>query len=193
MSDGTESHALLATLGRNWWMVGARGALAILFGAVLLLKPSLSLNLVVALFGAYAALDGAWAVASALWVSRRSVAGWPVIFEGVASLVVGAIALGWPLVPRELVAAIATWGLLTGVLEIIAAVRLPRGGAGCWLLGTGGVFSLFLALIILVIPHASQPYIVGALGVYSLLFGGLLFAVALSLRNALRGPTKSHA
>lgn len=58
------------------------------------------------------------------------------------------------------------------------------------LLGTGGVSSLFLALIILVIPHASQPYIVNALGVYSLVFGGLLFAVALSLRNALQ---KSHA
>lgn len=190
MSDGIQSHVLLATLARNWWMVGARGALAILFGAVLLLNPSMPLNLLVALFGTYAALDGAWAVASALWVTRKSFVGWPVLFEGAASLVVGGLALGWPLVPRELVAAIATWGLLTGVLEIIAAVRLPRERAGYWLLGTGGVSSLFLALIILVIPHASQPYIVNALGVYSLVFGGLLFAVALSLRNALR---KSHA
>lgn len=186
MSEGIRSHVLLTTLATNWWMVGIRGALAILFGAVLLLKPSLSLNLVVALFGLYAALDGAWAVASALWVSRRSFAGWPVLFEGVASLAVGGLALAWPLAPRELVAAIATWGVLTGALEILAALRLPRERAGAWLLATGGVSSLFLALAIFVIPHAARPAIVAALGVYSVVFGGLIGGAALSLRTALR-------
>ena len=166
-------------------MVGVRGALAVLFGAVLLLSSAVPLNLLAVLFGTYAALDGAWAIASALWASQKSVAGWPIIFEGAASLGVGALALGWPLVPRELITAIAVWGLLTGVLEIIAAVHLPRDRAGYWLLGTGGVSSLFLALIILALPHASEPYVVSALGIYSLVFGGLFFGTALSFRNAL--------
>jgi uncharacterized membrane protein HdeD (DUF308 family) len=185
MSDRPDTHVLLATLGRNWWMVGARGALAILFGVLLLLRPDVPLNVVVALFGIYAALDGAWAIASALWVTRRSLAGWPVWLEGAVSLGVGVLALGWPLVSRQLVGAIAVWGLLTGVLEIVAAARLPREGAGYWLLATGGVFSLFLAALILLLPHASQPYIVCALGVYALVFGGALVATAASLRKAL--------
>jgi uncharacterized membrane protein HdeD (DUF308 family) len=185
MSDRPDAHVLLATLGRNWWMVGARGALAILFGVLLLLRRDISLNLVVALFGIYAALDGAWAIASALWVTRRSLAGWPVLLEGAVSLVVGVLALVWPLVPRQLVVAIAVWGLLTGALEIVAAARLPREGAGYWLLATGGVFSLFLGALILMLPHASQPYIVGALGVYALVFGAVLVATAASLRKAL--------
>lgn len=186
ISDRPEGHVLLTTLGKNWWMVGARGALAILFGILLLLRPTTSLDRVVVLFGVYAALDGAWAIASALWVTRRSLAGWPVLLEGAVSLVVGMLALVWPLVPRQLAGAIAVWGLLTGVLEIVAAALLPREGAGYWLLATGGVFSLFLALLIMTLPHASQPYVVCALGIYALAFGALLVGAAASLRKALR-------
>jgi uncharacterized membrane protein HdeD (DUF308 family) len=185
INDRPDGHALLVTLGKNWWMVGARGVLAILFGALLLLRPATSLNLLVALFGVYALLDGAWAIASALWVTRTWFTAWPVLFEGAVSVAVGGFALAWPLVPRELVLAIATWGLLTGILEITAALRLPRRGAGYWLLATGGVFSLFLGVIILVLPHAAQPSVVCALGIYALAFGALLAAAAFSLRTAL--------
>ena len=186
ISERPKGPVLLATLGKNWWMVGARGALAVVFGVLLLLWPSVPLDRVVVLFGVYAVLDGGWAIASALWVTRAALAGWPVLLEGAVSLVVGVLALVWPLVPRQLVSAIATWGLLTGVLEIVAGVSLPRQGAGYWLLATGGVFSLFLALLILVLPYASQPYVVGALGLYALAFGVVLVAAAGSLRRTLR-------
>ncbi len=185
ISDRPHGHFLLVTLGKNWWMIVARGALAILFGALLLLRPATSLNVLVAFFGVYALLDGGWAIASALWVTRTPFAAWPVLFEGAVSVAVGGLALAWPLVPRELVLAIATWGLLTGALEITAAVRLPRRGAGYWLLATGGVFSLFLAVVILILPHAAQPSVVRALGIYALGFGALLVAVAFSLRRTL--------
>jgi uncharacterized membrane protein HdeD (DUF308 family) len=189
ISERPAGHVLLTTLGENWWMVGARGALAILFGVLLLLRPAMTLDRVVVLFGVYATLDGAWAIASALWVTRTPFAGWPILFEGAVSLVVGILALAWPFVPRYLVGEIAAWGLLTGVLQLIAAARLPREGAGRWLLATGGGFSLFLALLLLALPHASRPYIVCALGIYALAFGILLGATALSLREALRAGT----
>ncbi len=185
ISDRLAGHALLVTLGKNWWMICVRGALAILFGALLLVRPATSLNLLVAFGGVYALLDGGWAIASALWVTRTWFTAWPVLLEGAVSVAVGGLALVWPLVPRELVLAIATWGLLTGILEITAAVRLPRRGAGYWLLATGGVFSLFLAVIILVLPHADQPAVVSTLGLYALAFGALLVAAAFSLRKAL--------
>ena len=51
-------------------IVAARGLLAILFGLAIVVRPELSLNLLMATFGVYAMLDGAWAVASALWVVR---------------------------------------------------------------------------------------------------------------------------
>jgi uncharacterized membrane protein HdeD (DUF308 family) len=182
----TPDDLLLMTLGRNWWMVPLRGFLAVLFGALLVGNAPASLNLLVALFGLYAFVGGAWAIASALWVTRTWFTAWPVLFEGTASVAVGAFALGWPLVPRELVFAIATWGLLTGAMELIAAARLAGPAAGRWLLATGGVCSLFLAGLILAIPHAETPRMVRILGFYAVVFGLSLWAAALSFRKAIR-------
>jgi uncharacterized membrane protein HdeD (DUF308 family) len=182
----TPDDLLLMTLGRNWWMVALRGFLAVLFGALLVGNAPASLNLLVALFGLYAFVDGAWAIASALWVTRTWFTAWPILFEGTASVAVGAFALGWPLVPRELVFAIATWGLLTGAMELIAAARLAGPAAGRWLLATGGVCSLFLAGLILAIPHAETPRMVRILGFYAVVFGLSLWAAALSFRKAIR-------
>jgi uncharacterized membrane protein HdeD (DUF308 family) len=182
----TPDDLLLMTLGRNWWMVPLRGFLAVLFGALLVGNAPASLNLLVALFGLYAFVDGAWAIASALWVTRTWFTAWPILFEGTASVAVGAFALGWPLVPRELVFAIATWGLLTGAMELIAAARVAGPAAGRWLLATGGVCSLFLAGLILAIPHAETPRMVRILGFYAVVFGLSLWAAALSFRKAIR-------
>jgi uncharacterized membrane protein HdeD (DUF308 family) len=39
---------------------------------------------------------------------------------------------------------------------------------------TGGVFSLFLAVLILTLPHAGDPSVAWAVGIYALCFGALL-------------------
>jgi uncharacterized membrane protein HdeD (DUF308 family) len=184
IGERSKSERLLATLARNWWMIAARGVLAILFGLLLLLRPGTPLDRVVSLFGLYATLDGIWAIAAALWTTRTSLIAWPVLLEGAVSLAIGVVAEGWPLVPRELVSAIATWAVLTGVLEIAAGVSLPRRGPRYWLLAAAGGFSLFLAVLVLALPYGSEPRVVGALGAYGLAFGIALLAAAASLRRA---------
>jgi len=186
ISDRSAKDPLLASLGENSWMVGVRAVLAIVFGFLLLLRPAAPLDRVVALFIAYVVLDGVWTIASALWVTGRSFAGWPVVLEGLVSLLIGLLALLWPLVPHRLVVAIVVWGLLTGVLELVAALRLPRTGAGYWLYATGGACSLFLAVLILMLIHADQAYVVSVLGIYALAFGVLLAAAAAAFRKAVR-------
>ena len=181
----TPDDLLLMTLARNWWMVALRGALALVFGAMVLGHPHVSLNLLVALFGIYALLDGAWAIASALWVTRAWFTAWPVLFEGTASAALGVFALAWPWVPQDTVVAIATWGVVTGSLELFAALRVAPRGAGRWLLATGGVCSLFLAGLILTLPHALTPSLVRIIGGYAIVFGISLAAAAMSFRKAM--------
>ena len=185
LETGSTGYPLLVTLGKKWWMVALRGALALLLGVLMLGRPYWPLNLLVALFGIYALLDGTWAIVSALRVDRVRFAGWPVLFEGLASVAVGTLALTWPLIPREIVLAIATWGLLTGVMEVIAGFRVPPLGAGRWLLVTGGVCSLFLSGLILALPHAMTPSLVRIIGAYAVIFGMSLWAAALAFRKAL--------
>ena len=57
---------LLHALARNWWLLLLRGIFAILFGALTFLWPGLTLITLVLLYGAYALVDGAFALAAAM-------------------------------------------------------------------------------------------------------------------------------
>jgi uncharacterized membrane protein HdeD (DUF308 family) len=175
---------MIAALVRNWWMMAIRGGAAIAFGLSLLLWPHVTLGHAVVLFGIYALVDGVWAVAAALRASRWPLEGWPVALEGLVSIVLGGVALYWPFVPSGFQHLIAAWGILTGLLEILASTRLPREAAGHWLVGTGGVSSLFLAVFILILPHAATARQFQAIGVYALVFGLALFWAALRFRQS---------
>ena len=166
-------------------MVACRGGLAILFGLAVLAWPNLDLGVLVTLFGAYAFLDGVYTLAS---VFRRASSHplpvwWPVALEGAVGVVLGVLAVVWPWVSHRASHMIALWGIVSGVLEIILAVRLPRELASHWLFGWGGIASLFLAVLVLVLPHAVASGVVWALGAYALVFGVLVSLVALRLRR----------
>ena len=168
----------MEALVRNWWMIVVRGALAAAFGLSILLPHNVTLPLIVLLFGVYAIVDGLWAIAAGLRASRPRFAAWPVVLEGAVSVVLGLIALGRPFVSREFVYVLVSWGLFTGVLEVIAAARLPREVAGHWFLATGAGSSLFLAVLILGLPHASLDVVATILGACAIVFGVAMLLAA---------------
>jgi hypothetical protein len=69
--------------------------------------------------------------------------------------------------------------VITGVLELIAAICLPREGAGHWMLGSAGASSLFLALMILLLGHADTDLVVRVIATYAQVFGTVLLFAAL--------------
>ena len=169
----------VTALVHNWWMMALRGGLAIAFGLVILLWPNATLSTVVVLFAAYAIVDGVWSVATGVRASRRILDAWPVVLEGVVSIVLGALALVWPLVPRQFVYLLAAWGLGTGLLEGLAALSLPHRAAGFWLLVTGAVSSVFLATVILMLPHADAELFVRLIATYAQVFGIVMLVAAI--------------
>lgn len=171
----------LNTLARNSWMIMIRGVLAMLFGVVLWLWPEMTLATVVGLFGAYAILDGLWAIASTMSVSSRLVV-LPLLLEGLASVAFGVIALTWPHVSREFIRLVAGWGIITGLFELVAAGGLPRETNAHWFWGTAGVFSLFLAILILLLPDAQLARAVQAIGAYAVFFGAVVVGTAYRFR-----------
>jgi uncharacterized membrane protein HdeD (DUF308 family) len=113
-------------------------------------------------------------------------AGWPIAIEGVVSVALGTLALVWPFLTHRAITVIATWGVLTGIFEIVAAIRLPRELAAHWLVGTGGVSSVFLALLVLGLPHAGSDRVALILAVYAIVFGLVILLAALRFRPASR-------
>lgn len=174
---------MLSTLSRNWWALVIRGIIAILFGLLALIWPDLTLTALILLFGAYAVVDGVFAlVAAAMGGGMRS--RWGLVLEGIIDIAAGVVAFVWPdLTALALLYLIAFWAIITGVLEIVAAVRLRREIANEWALGIAGVLSIVFGAIAIVAPGAGALSIVWLLGVYAIVFGVMFIALGVRLRG----------
>jgi uncharacterized membrane protein HdeD (DUF308 family) len=108
----------------------------------------------------------------------------PLIAEGVAGLATTIIALSWPTFnDLFLVYLISGWALVTGILEIVAGLRLRRYVAGEWLLTVSGIASIILGFLMVIIPLTGAITIAYWVGLYAFLFGALLIALGFRLRT----------
>jgi hypothetical protein len=78
---------------------------------------------------------------------------------------------------------IAFWAIVTGVLEIVAGIRLREVIANELLLILMGVISVLFGILIIVFPGAGALAIVIWIGAYALVFGIILIALAFRLRS----------
>ena len=76
---------------------------------------------------------------------------------------------------------IAAWAIVTGVLEIVAAVRLhPEYGR--WWLILSGVASVIFGVLLVVAPLAGVIVVTWWIGAFALIFGIMLLVLAFRLR-----------
>ena len=173
---------MLEALTRYWWAVALRGVVAVLFGIAALIWPSSTLLVLVVLFGVYALVDGVVALGSAIFGPNRGRRGW-LILEGIADLAVGVIALVWPgITTLALLWVIAFWALVTGVLEIVAAVRLRREMRGEWMLALSGALSVVFGILLIVWPASGALALIALIGIYAIIFGVALIVLGWRLR-----------
>ena len=84
---------------------------------------------------------------------------------------------------------IAAWALVTGIFEIVAAVRLRKLIRGEWLLALGGVISFALGVLLLVFLAAGLLTIVFWTGAYAIMFGAAFLVLGLRLRSWRRSAS----
>lgn len=169
-------------LARHWWVVALRGLAAILFGILAFVWPGMTLAVLVLLFGAYALVDGVLALIHAFRGEAHH--RWALALEGIVSVLAGIAAFAVPgLTALVLLYIIAFWAILTGVLEIIAAIRLRPVLTNELGLIIGGVLSVLFGIILLVSPGAGALAVVWLIGAYAIIFGLALLGMAWRLRE----------
>jgi len=185
---------MVERIARGWWVPAIRGGLAVLFGILAILVPGAALAALVALFGAYALVDGVFALLTAARFTHTDERWGLLVVEGVVGVAAGVVSFAHPAATAlALVYLVAAWAILTGIVEIAAAVRLRKVIAGEWALGALGVVSLLLGIGLLASPRAALITITWMIGAYALLFGFGLLSLAWRLRRLNTNHERNRA
>src|SRR5262245_45151258 len=131
---------------RTWGGLALRGALAILFGILALARPGVTALGLIYLFGAYAFIDGVFAIVASLRLVGSD-HWWAMLLMGIAGVGVGVLTYVAPAATAVgVLYYIAIWAVVTGVLEVVAAIRLRKVIEGEWLLGVAGVLAIAVGI-----------------------------------------------
>ena len=166
-------------LHRSWWVLLLRGAAAILFGVLAWMQPVASAAALVLLFGAYVLVDGLLGIYAAIQSRKQSRHWWVVLLWGLTGVVVGVLTALYPAMTALVLAIyIGVWAVITGVLQIVAALRLRKEIDGEWVLVLGGVLSVLFGILVLVQPGAGLLAMLWVLATYAVIFGVLMVVLA---------------
>jgi uncharacterized membrane protein HdeD (DUF308 family) len=181
---------MITELARNWWAFVLRGIVALLFGIMALVWPGLTILTLVYVFGVYAVMDGVFGVVAA-WSIRSSGRWWVLLMEGLLGIVAGVIAFVWPGVTSlVLLTLIAAWAIVTGILEIVAAIRLRKEIKNEWRLGLGGLASVLLGVLLVIWPQSGMVTISWIIGFYATVFGISMLSLGFRLRGLNKAITQ---
>ena len=174
---------LAVVLGRNWWLLLLRGLAAIAFAVLTWFAPGISLAALVLLFGAYSMADGVLGVWAALSGREHHEYWWVLLLGGLLGIGIGLVTLLAPGVTAlVLLLYIAAWAVATGVLQIVAAIRLRKEMQGEWMLILGGLVSVAFGVVLMLQPAAGAIALLWLIAAYAFVFGVLLVMLAFKAR-----------
>jgi uncharacterized membrane protein HdeD (DUF308 family) len=175
---------LASILSRRWWMLLLRGLVAIAFGIVCWVEPGISLASLVLLFGAYSLVDGVLNAWAALEGRAHHEHWWVLFLEGLLGIGIGVLTFIAPAITAlALLFYIAIWAIATGVLEIVAAIRLRKEIRNEWLLILAGLASVVFGTLLMAQPAAGALALLWLIAAYAIFFGVMLVVLAFKVRG----------
>jgi uncharacterized membrane protein HdeD (DUF308 family) len=176
------------TLLQSWWMLALRGTIAIVFGATAIFWPAITLMTLAVLFAAFALLGGVVWMVGAVRNRHADRRWWVLLLLGLFSVAAGIIAVLYPaLTMLALIVLLGANALVTGVFDIIVALRVRKHIKGELLLVLSGVASIVFGAIVLLFPTGAGALALAWLvGLYAMVTGAMLLALSLNVRSWAR-------
>ena len=186
------SHAqrprMLPTVSGSWGALAVRGVAAVLFGLVALIWPGLTLTVLIIVYGAYALIDGVFAIVAGLRAGSGT-SKWLLLAEGALGILAGLIAVFWPgITAVVLLYIIAFWAIFGGLLRIVGAVLLRREIDNEWTMALSGALWVLLGIVLFVLPGAGLLSLAWLIGIFALGAGITLIVLAFRVRG--QGPSR---
>lgn len=158
------------------------GAIAILLGLVALIWPGMTLSIVAIIWGIFALADGINSFTRLSGASKAEKTLY--ISSGVLGVLAGLLVILQPLWGMaSLTWILGFWLILRGIIEIIAAFRLPKDAPKAWLV-LSGVLWMLAGLLVTANPGAAMVSIVFWLGLLSIAWGVTFIVAGFRVRSA---------
>jgi uncharacterized membrane protein HdeD (DUF308 family) len=169
----------------SWGALFFGGVVSVLFGLVALIWPGKTLLIVIAFFGVFILAESVVAIIVTIARRKEYERWWIGLIGGLFGLVIGGITVFRPIAATVfLLYLVAAWALITGVLAIVAAIRLRKTIQNEWYLILSGIVAIIFSLFVFVRPVAAAVVMMWIISAFALVFGGLLIFLAFRVRRA---------
>lgn len=167
--------------GQIWWVFMLRGVLAAALGVFALIWPTLTLQILVLLVGAYLIADGVMGLVIAFRRSARAGR----MLQPVVSVVLGLLLVLWPAESaRTLFVVLGVAALFIGISYVVTARRFGVDAMDRQLMTGAGVVASLLGVILIVWPGAGVVTLSWLIAAAALLMAAVLIFLALRFRQA---------
>ena len=176
--------AILHGLAKNWWLLLLRGIASIVFGVLAFAWPGITIISLVFVYGAYSLVDGLFSLYAAISGGNGASSRWWLAIVGIAGILAGLVSFAMPaLVALWLLLLIAAWAIVSGVFEIIGAIRLRKEIDNEWMLILHGVITVLFGVLLLASPVSGALAMIWVIGAYAILAGVILSVLAFRLKK----------
>lgn len=176
--------AILHGLAKNWWLVLLRGIASIVFGVLAFAWPGITIISLVLVYGAYALVDGLFSLYAAISGGSNAAPRWWLAVVGVAGVLAGIISFAVPgVVALWLLLLIGAWAIVSGIFEIVGAIRLRKEIDNEWMLILHGVITVLFGVLLMVMPGPGALALVWVIGAYAIAGGIILSVLAFRLKK----------
>lgn len=175
---------LFDQLRGNWGWLALRGVAALIFGILAFAWPAVTLVVLTLFWGAYAFCDGIFSLIAGFRMRDEGRPMWALVLIGVLGIAVGIVTFFWPgITAIGLLLFIAAWAIVTGIFQIVTAIRVRKTIDHEWLLILAGAVSIVFGVVLLMSPAAGAIAVVWVIGGYAVVFGLLMIGAAFRLRK----------
>ena len=175
---------MLSAITGNWWAPVASGVLGIIVAVVAFVWPTKTFEALVLLVGVYAFVRGSIWLAFGLLAANARERWWPLVVNGVVGIALGVLAFAEAqIVAVALVSLVGAWAVLTGMLEIVVAIRFRQAIPNEFVLALGGLLQIAFGVVILVQPSIGAATLAVVFGLYAALLGVAQIWLGLQLKR----------
>ncbi len=175
MAETTLEQVFEGAPGRIWVLMLLRGVLATVIGVYALLNPVATLIALVWVLGFYWLVDGIFVLFTGLKGTAGASKWWLVLLRAVLGIIAGLLILLNPFLgiftEMVIVYFIAAWAVVTGVVEIAAAIRARKHIDNGWVLLLNGVLSFVFGVMLFINPLLSAVVLTQIMGCFAVFFG----------------------